>query len=729
MNNGPNTYLTMVKISAIPRSLIKPLCILGFGMLSLGLRAQKIYKHKLLSDKRAWQMADSLLSKMTLEQKISLCHKGQTHEQVDGIPQLNIPDFRFCGATNAIYPAVTDNNYFKLKYAPDDTADMTTALPTTTALAATWSTMLAGEFGEVLGQEARNRNFDLLMGGAMNIIRTPLNGRNFEYMSEDPCLTSELIVPMVKAIQQNDVAATVKHFALNNQEKNRFGVNVTVDERTLHEIYLPAFEAAVKKGGVLTVMSAYNKFDGQYCSENKNLLTDILKNEWGFKGFVHSDWGSVHNTVAPALAGLDMEVNCVPLSDLFWGGSKLVNSVKEGKVSEKLINDKVRRILYVMAKIHMFQPETRTKGQRNTPACKQTAFDIAAQSIVLLKNEMHVLPLSANNCKKILVVGDLAKQKHATLGGSSAGKPPYEITPWEGIANRLKQFGPAIDFDTIPAKDVTAAYWEHARQYDAVLVFVGHSHKEETEGTDLVDLQMPAGQDNAVKSLLSINKNTIVINQSGTALEMPWVESAKTLVHTWFAGQEAGSALAAMLFGKVNPSGKLPFTMPVKLADTPPAYLNNYDPLQTNYTEGLLVGYRWYEEKNIKPMFPFGYGLSYTQFDFKSLQLPNTINADKRVAVKLTLTNSGTMEGAEVVQLYLHAPSDMIFNPQQTLKAFNKISLKPKESKTVTLYLEPRDFSYWDEHSHSWKALKGKYEVRIGAASNNIRLRKWIEVK
>jgi beta-glucosidase len=813
----------------------------------------------------AEKLANEKLAKMTLEEKVSLC-RGNSTFSINAIPRVGINDeltmddgphnVRPETARGSFASAGADNDY-------------STSLPTLTALAATWDTNDATQFGNVIGEEARDRGKDIMLGPGVNIMRTPLNGRNFEYMGEDPALASAMVVPEICAMQSHDVAACVKHFVLNNQELNRGDVNVEVDERTLREIYLPAFHAAVVDGEVLSVMNAYNRFRGVHCSENAYLNLDILKGEWGFKGLVVSDWGGVHSTVNAALNGLDVEMDAG--NNIRYFKQPLIDAVREGKVPEQVVDDKARRVLYVMSRLHMLDGVSRQHGSINTPEHQAIARKIAEDAIVLLKNDGNLLPLDKSTVKTLLVVGDNAIRKHCTEGGSAMGKPPYEITPLEGLHNLLGdgvkieyvpvpgagmltpipasclaegnavsvagtkswtvnffnntklQDTPAITrYDSQPSihcngqspaagvnpDNFSARYtvsvvapetgdyrvgftcddgarlfindkliidswsdgakrskstivnlqagktyrfraeyfqasgdavfsvgWQtpssksapfasllaKAKAADAVILFTGDNHDIEQEGIDRSDIMLPAGQDDMVKALLPTNSKTVVVNLSGAPVAMPWVEDARAIVQYWFSGMEGGNALSRVLFGEVNPSGKLPFTFPVKLADSPAHFLGNYNPDSVNYAEGVFVGYRWFDARNITPLFPFGYGLSYTTFEIGDPELSaQEINNEGSVTVKVKVTNTGKRAGAEVVQLYVAEEKPSVPRPPKELKSFRKVFLQPGESQTVELPVTTHDLAFWDVTTHDWKTNAGKFDLLIGNSSRNI---------
>ncbi|MDH7463184.1 glycoside hydrolase family 3 C-terminal domain-containing protein [Chitinophagaceae bacterium 26-R-25] len=678
------------------------------------------------SDKESLQIANDLLSKMTLPEKVLLLH-GDHIYSFPGISRLGIPPFYPSDGPCAVRPELTDAGHY---IHAGDSADCTTAFPTLSALSATWNPELANQFGLAISSELRARGKDMYLGPGVNIMRTPLCGRNFEYMGEDPFLTSSVAVPLITGVQQNNVSACIKHFALNNQELDRQGVNVTVGERALHEIYFPAFEAAVKKGGTLGLMSAYNKFNGDWCSENEFLLTTTLKQNWGFKGVVISDWGAIHSMTKAVLAGCDLESN---YSREYL---KLEEAVTTGKLSDSLVDQKVRRLLFVYAKIKLIGPgaEQRIKGAVLTDKHKMLARTIAEESIVLLKNQGNILPLNKTKIARLVIVGKVANAK-LTIdintkggcdlflgGGSGEAKPLYEITPLEG----LRQYLPSaqVDYiDTVNHQD--AGLMKKLQSADAVLVFTGDTHVEEHEGDDRTDIRLPQGQDEMVRAILAIQPKAIVINQSGAPVAMPWVEQAKAIVQNWFNGQETGNALARVLFGEVNPSGKLNSTFPKQLSDVACHSMDAYKAKAEHYDEDIFVGYRWYDKQDIDPLFCFGHGLSYSTFKFGKIKITRSTSNDS-IKVTVPVTNLSDRAGAEVVQLYISEAAPTVSRPKQELKGFQKVQLSAHETKEVVLNLTAKDFSYWSETEHGWKHNAGTYEIRVGASSRDIRENKKI---
>lgn len=681
---------------------------------------------------------DVQIGQMTLEEKVNMIHASSSFTS-GGVLRLGIPELRMSDGPHGVRPE--HGRDWALDNAGNDSA---TYLPTGIGLAATWNPELGYLCGEVLGKEARKRGKDVILGPGVNIIRTPLNGRNFEYMSEDPYLASRLVVGYIKGVQEQGVAASVKHFAANNQEIGRDYISVEMSERTLREIYLPAFEAAVREGEVLTVMGAYNKFRGQHATHNEYLVNEILKGEWGFKGMVLSDWGAVHNTMEALLYGTDLEMGTDLLQKTHIDYSKflladtVVSLVKSGKVPESVINDKVRRILRVMHHTNMFGE--REAGEINTKEHQQAALKIAEESIVLLKNEDHILPLQKDKLRSIAVIGANANHKQSMGGGSSQVRSPYEITPLQGIKNLVGNsmrvsYAPGFEINrdekanTQLIEEAVAA----AKAAD-VVVYVGgwtHGYSDDWNGgaydmesMDKPSLRLPFEQDQLIEALLAANPNTVMVMMGGGPVDMSqWIDHSKGILQAWYPGMEGGTALAGILFGEVNPSGKLPLSFPKELKDSPAHALGQYpgnkDTTAVHYHEGVFVGYRYHDTYEVKPLFSFGHGLSYTSFEFSDMELSKN---DDKITVKLSIKNTGKTAGAEVVQLYIEDLEPAVKRPKKELKGFQKVFLQPGESTTVNLMLGKEAFQYFDEKSHQWILAPGKYAVLSGSSSSDIRL-------
>jgi beta-glucosidase len=809
---------------------------------------------------------DALLKQMTLAEKVSLCHANSKFN-VAGIERLGIPPLATSDGPHGVRRETAANSWAPVGWEND----YVTYLPPGSALAATWNPELARLFGETLGAEARHRNKDVILGPGINIVRTPVCGRNFEYFGEDPYQVGRMAAEVVRGIQDQDVAACVKHYALNNQEWNRGWVNAVVDERTLREIYLPAFEATVR-AGALTFMTAYNRFRGQWCGENKYLLRDILKGEWGFDGLCVSDWGGTHSTRDSAMNGLDLEMGTSDNYDTFYFANPLREAVERGEIPEAVVDDMVRRILRVMARTGALDPKTRKTGSRNTAAHQRAVRDIAAEAMVLLKNE-NVLPLDIHKTLKLAVIGENADAKHADQGGSSAIRALYEITPLEGLRRRgggmvkityvqgyrdagdvatfvpisdayVQTFDPkagirswkaeyfndrdlrgepaAVQYEKsvdlnwkdrgpasgvlednfsarwsaviqptasgihhigltsddgsrlkIDGKTVIDNWGDHgeeqkdakielvagrdyrfeveyydssggamvklgwvtpdskgldprvefagaikaAREADAVLIFGGQNHRYDAEGVDRRDIRLHGRQNELIEAVAAVNPRTAVFLVGGSPVEMPWIDKVPCVVQAWYAGMEGGSAVADIVFGDVNPSGKLPVTFPRKLEDSPAHAIGQYNDQDCEYKEGLLVGYRYYDTKNVEPLFPFGHGLSYTKFEYSNLRVdPENLEA------RVDIANVGKREGKEVVQLYVHDVESSLPRPAKELKRFQKAELAPGEKKQIIFRLDERALAFYDPAAKRWTAEPGEFDLLVGSSSRDIRL-------
>ena len=683
---------------------------------------------------------ENIITQMTLEEKIAMLH-GNGLFSSPGVERLGIPDLKYTDGPFGIREELGKSSWTPLKL----TTDSATFFPTGSALAATWNPAMAYLFGTAIGEEAKTRGKDILLAPAVNITRIPTGGRTFEYLSEDPLLNSGLAAGYIKGVQDRGIAACVKHFVLNNQETNRGNVNVIVDERTMREIYLPPFEAAVNEANVYTVMAAYNKVDGSWCSENNFLLNQLLDKEWGFKGFVVSDWGGTHSSVKAAMNGLDVEMGSMGKGFM---GQPLLDSVKAGIVPVEIINEKVRRILRVRFAIEPVS-ETQTAAIVATPEHGRIAYEVASQSIVLLKNAGDLLPLNLSKIKTIAVIGDNATHKHA-FGGFGAGvKTRYEITPLAGLINRAgnkasikfaQGYKPSFTIDRkarrrTPNNQVDSVLLNEAvslaRNSDIAIIFAGTNHEVETEGTDRSDLTLPFGQDELIKEVTAVNPKTIVVVVAGSPVDLNnAVQYSPAILMSWFNGSEGGNAVADVLLGNVNPSGKLPLTFPVSLNDSP-AYALGTFPGDNNayYKEGLLVGYRWFDTKKIKPLFPFGFGLSYTQFSYKKLTTDKKkYGSNETVQVSVELKNTGKRTGDEVIQLYVHRIGSKIEWPEKELKGFSRVTLKAGETRKITLLLPISKLRYWDEKIHDWHLENGKIELMVGSSSSDIRITGIIDI-
>jgi beta-glucosidase len=754
--------------------IIATLCTL----LLVSCAEDKVHKSSLL---RYDAEIDSIIDQMILEEKVDMLH-GKHMFTSAGVERLGIADMIYTDGPFGIREEMEPNSWTPLGWEND----RATFFPTGSALAATWSPELAYSFGTGMAREARLRGKDMLLGPAINIQRIPTGGRTYEYLSEDPFLSSRLSVGYVKGVQENGVASCIKHYALNNQENNRGNVNVIVGERAMREIYLSPFRAAVEEADAFGVMPAYNKVNGWWCSENDMLLNKILRNEWGFAGFTVSDWGGTHSTVESVINGLNVEM---PGSR--FHGEPLLDSVKAGIVPEEVINQRVREILRVRMAIEPIPPDQANKEVTSKPEQQKIAYDIACKSIVLLKNE-NILPLDLSNNPVIAVIGANATQTMG-LGGMGAGvKTLYEVTPLEGLKDRIGDKAEIIyaqgyipevfDFArmfrrTTPEErekearekalmisKLTKEALEVAKKADIVLFVGGNNRAVETEGSDRRDIKFPSGQDELVSKIAEVNPEIIIILVSGAPNDLNIVKPlSKALLISWFNGTEGGNALADVLVGNISPSGRLPFTLPVKLEDSPAFALDNYspgpsrrdifagvvsetnatgdtvtikeedvakDPNDAYYSEESLVGYRWFDTKNIPVMYPFGYGLTYTTFEYSSISTDKDKYGKKDViSVSFELKNTGSATADEVVQAYVHRINPSVEWPYKELKAFSRIPLDPGESKTVTLEIPVKDLRYWNKELHDWADDPCNIELLVGASAGDIKLEKKVVVK
>jgi beta-glucosidase len=660
-----------------------------------------------------------LISAMTLEEKASMIH-GNGIFRTEGVERLGIPALTMSDGPmgvrkefkNAAWEGIGNND------------DYVTYFPCNMAAASTWNPERAFEFGEAIGAEARGRGKDVILAPGFNIIRTPLSGRNFEYMSEDPYLISRMVVPFVKGVQTQDTAACVKHFAANNQEFERLSINVEMDDRALHEIYLPAFKAAVEEGESYTIMGAYNKLRGEHCSHSQFLLNKILRETWGYDGVVISDWGAVHDTEEAAKSSLDIEMSVTDNFDEYYMANPLIQKVRDGSISESLIDEKVERILKLMFKLNIFSEE-RKRGAYNSPKHREIALNMARESIILVKNENNVLPLQDKRLKTLAVIGENADRQHSNGGGSAEIKALYELTPLMGLKMRLGgntkvNYAKGYSSDTEKREELLKEAVELAKNSDTVIVFTGLNHDFDVEGKDREDLELPYGQDELVKEILKINKDAIIFNISGSPVDMEqWIDQANTVVHSWYAGVEGGYAMAEVLLGDVNPSGKLPVTFPKKLQDSPAHSIGDFPGVKTvEYKEGIFVGYRYFDTKNIEPRFCFGHGLSYTTFEYSDLE----ISKDSEVKISFTIKNTGKMAGADTVQLYLADLEASVPRPSKELKGFKKLYLKPGEAQRLELRLSEKDLSFYDDKLGTWTYENGEFKVMLGTSIKDIKL-------
>ncbi|WP_090652974.1 glycoside hydrolase family 3 C-terminal domain-containing protein [Mucilaginibacter sp. OK283] len=701
-----------------------------------------------LSNNNHEQKIRSLISQMTLQEKVSLLHANSKF-YVSGIKRLGIPELALSDGPHGVRAEINRNDWAYSGW----TTDSATCFPPGTALAATWNPQLALNQGLVLGEEARFRKKDVLLGPGINIIRSPLGGRNFEYMSEDPFLISRMAVAYIKALQSKDVAVSVKHWVANNQETHRDSVDVQMSERAFREIYLPGFKAAVTEGGAYTVMAAYNKFRGDWCSENEYLNRQILRKEFGFKGVLMTDWAAAHSTVKAALSGLDLEMG-TDIKDYneWYFANPLIKAVEEGKVPVSVVDEKVANVLRVMFKTKMFDEGNREKGKMNTPEHQKAAYNSAAEAAVLLQNKGGILPINFNKIQSIAIIGDNATRKHCGAGLSSEIKALYEITPLQAIKQK---FGANVKINFAQGYEKQSTFKEGsnggqgnsnnvdwkliqeavkvARESDVVIVFGGLNHDFDTESFDKQNMDLPYGQEVLMQEVAKANPNTVVVMIAGSPVKLAGiVNRVPAILWSWYGGMEAGNAVADILSGKVNPSGKLPFTLPVTLDQSPAHALGNFPgkDLKVNYEEDVLVGYRWFDTKKIQPQFPFGYGLSYTGFVLSNFSADKKIyEKNDIIHAKFVVKNIGSRYGAEVVQLYVSDPVSSVLRPEKELKAFEKVFLQPGETKTVELDVKVGDLAFYDETKKAWNVEAGEFVLQLGNSSRNISRTVKISVK
>ena len=735
----------MTILISISKTMMKACgCVLFFTLLAVKVTNAQ----QLPDDKKQEEKIRSLISKMTLQEKVSLLHANSKF-YVSGIKRLGIPELALSDGPHGVRAEINRHDWGYSGW----TTDSATCFPPGTALAATWNPTVAHNQGLVLGEEARFRKKDILLGPGINIIRSPLCGRNFEYMSEDPLLISKMAVAYIKALQSKNVAASVKHWIANNQETHRDSIDVNMSERALREIYLPGFKAAVTEGGAYTVMAAYNKFRGDWCSENEYLDRQILRNEFGFKGVLMTDWAAAHTTVKAALSGLDLEMGTDKKDYNEWYfADPLIKAVKEGKVPASVVDEKVANVLRVMFKIKMFDESNREKGKMNTPEHQKATYNSAAEAAVLLQNKGGFLPIDFNKIKSVAIIGDNATRKHCGAGLSSEIKALYEITPLQAIKQK---FGANVKINFAQGYQKQSTFKEGsnqgqgnankvdwklieeavkaARESDVVIIFGGLNHDFDTESTDKQNMDLPYGQEVLIQEVAKANPNTAVVMIAGSPVKLAGiVNRVPAILWSWYGGMEAGNAVADILSGKVNPSGKLPFTIPVTLDQSPAHALGNFPGrgMEVNYEEDILVGYRWFDTKKIQPQFPFGYGLSYTSFDLSDFSTDKkSYGKSDTIHAKFVIKNTGTRYGAEVVQLYASEPASSVLRPEKELKAFEKVFLQPGETKTVELTVKVSDLAFYDEIKKSWNIETGEVVLNLGNSSRNISKTVKISVK
>lgn len=711
------------------------------------------------------EKAEILLNQLTLEEKIGMIH-GDGLFRTKPVERLGIPALYMSDG-----PMGVRAEFWNAAWIPaGNTEDDTSYLPSNSAIAATWNREIAYECGSVLGEEARGRGKDVILAPGINIKRSPLNGRNFEYMSEDPYLTAEQCVPLIQGIQEHDVAACVKHFAVNSQETQRLWVDTEVEERALREIYLSAFEAAVNRADSYSIMGAYNLIRGEHCCESQFLLNGILRKEWGYEGTVISDWGGAHHTKEAARSSLDLEMSVTDNFDEYCLAQPLKKAVEEGDIEEELVNEKVRHILWLMMTLHMFDVDKeknivvdteRKAGCYNTPAHREAVLRAARESIVLLKNEDNRLPLEKKKLKKLLVIGQNGDKIHSNGGGSAEIKALYEISPLMGLMSHLggncqvkfvkgyyedwkKEDGTNWQEDSLKEgggkereavwvseetakmrKELLEEAVKYAKEYEQVIFVGGLNHEYDLEGQDRADMKLPYGQDEVIEAVLRANPNTIVVMVAGSPVEMGrWEKEAKAIVWNWYAGMESGNALAEILLGEVNPSGKLPESFPYSHMDCSAHCVGDFaEERLLHYREGIYVGYRYYEKNNVPVQYCFGHGLSYTNFTYSDMSIAKQEGSvGFNVTVSCNIRNTGERAGKEIVQLYIRDKNGTVDKPVKELKGYEKVELAPGENKRVSIRLSKKDFAYYDESMGEFQVASGEYEIVLGASLQDERL-------
>ena len=698
------------------------------------------------------RVADAL-SRMTLEEKVNILH-AQSKFSSPGVPRLGIPELWCTDGPHGIRPEVKWDEWNQAGW----TNDSCTAFPALTCLAATWDKEASALYGKSIGEEARYREKDVLLGPGVNIYRTPFNGRNFEYMGEDPFLAGEMCVPYIQGVQKNGVAVCLKHFALNNQECNRHTADVDVDDRALYEIYLPAFKKGVEEGDAWSIMASYNLYKGQHLCHNKYLLDDVLKGEWKFDGAVISDWGGACDPDQAAAYGLDLEYGTwtdglttkgKTSYDSYMLADPYLERLRDGRASLKTLDDKAGRVLKLIFRTAMNRKKP--FGSINSPEHLAAARQIGADGIVLLKNDAaadgsKVLPVDLASAKKILVVGENAITMMTVGGGSSSLKVKHEVSPLEGIqaavgnnaeviyergyvgstSNSYNGVTSGQDLsESRTAEQLIADAARAAADADVVLFFGGlnKDNHQDSEGADRIAYGLPYNQDAVIEALAAANPNLAVCLVSGNAVAMPWIGQVRSIAQCWFCGSEAGNSIADVIFGKVNPSGKLPFTFPVRIEDSPAHALGAYTcGKDVHYKESIYVGYRWFDTKGIRPLFAFGHGLSYTEFEYGEVNVSSKVSANGVLKASVKVKNIGSRDGKEIVQLYIGEENPLLERPTKELKAFEKVSLAPGETKTVKFEIPVSDLAYFNADTHSWVLDSGhKFTAYFAAASDDVR--------
>ena len=714
--------------------------LLGLALIlttSNSIVAQEVIKKGLFEQK-----IDSVVSLLTLEEKVAMVH-AQSKFSTPGVERLGIPELWMSDGPHGVRAEINWDDWGYSKW----TNDSITAFPALTCLAATFNPKLSADYGFSVGEEARYRKKDVLLGPGVNIYRTPLNGRNFEYMGEDPFLASKMVVPYIKGVQKNGVAACVKHYVLNNQEKWRMHINVEVSDRALHEIYLPAFKVAVEEGEAWSIMGAYNQFREQYCCHNELLLNKILKEDWQFDGVVITDWGGAHDTKQAALYGLDIEMgtgtnglttNKENVYDHYYLANPFLKLVKDGDVEEAVLDDKVRRILRLMYRTNM--SSNRPLGRLNNQEHLDVARKVATEGIVLLKNNDAFFPINPDKKITIAVIGENATRSMTVGGGSSELKAKDEVSPLRGLKERFKNAtiihamgyasGPSTYGRALPSEFDANALKREAIEAAAkadVVLFVGglnKSHYQDCEGGDRQSFDLPFNQNELLDALVEVNSNIGVVLISGNAVAMPWLNKVDAVMQTWYLGSEAGHAIADVVSGDENPSGKLPFSFPKKLKDNAAHYFGEIsypgDSINQIYKEDILVGYRWHDTKKIEPLFAFGYGLSYTSFEISNVKTDKkSYSGTDKITVRCNVRNTGNFDGSEVVQVYVGKPKSKVKRALKELKGFSKVELSKGANKTIAITIDVSKLAYYNETISDWTLEKGDYIVYVGNASNN----------
>ena len=704
---------------------------------------------------------DSLISLMTLDEKLTLIHANSSFTS-GGIPRLGIPELVMSDGPHGVR-----HEHGRGWSAIEDADDKATYLPVGISLASTWNKSLGYEYGAVLGNEAKERGKNVLLGPGINIIRSPLNGRNFEYLSEDPFHAGAMAVGYVQGLQDQGVAASPKHFAANNQETDRHNIDVIISKRALNEIYFPAFKAVVQDGGAWSIMGAYNKINGQYTTHHEYLNNEVLKDEWNFDGVVISDWGAVKNTREALLFGTDIEMGTELLSDFnnpdydnFYLARHAKELIENGEIDERFVDEKVRRVLRLMSRTTAMS--NHGPGKRNVAEHQQVALQVAREGIVLLKNE-GLLPLDKTKIKTLAVIGHNATRQFAQRGGSSQVKPFYEITPLEGIkklvgedveviyaegyepyydeslfmevsgiaASQSRENKQNVEMARSANKNLISEAIALAEKADAV-IFVGgwiHGHDGlpwgqgtyDAEARDKLNLKLTFGQEELIQQLNKVNNRTAVVLMGGSHVEMNhWLSETSAYIHAWYPGMEGGTALAEILFGVVNPSAKLPMTFANSHEEYPSHSIGEFPGNKTvQYSEDIYVGYRYFDTYDKQIVFPFGFGLSYTTFSFSDLKLSQK---NGKVLVQCTVTNNGDREGSEVVQVYIHPKQSSVDRPLKELKGFEKVYLASGASAVVTIELDDSAFQYFHPEELKWVLESGSYEIQVGNSSRDIKL-------